>query len=70
MVIDDRFRDMIHTDTSVSNMRRAFRDSGRDTLFDDGIKKIIQGVTTFEEVLRVTEMYGTTEDEEFTENLH
>jgi type IV pilus assembly protein PilB len=70
MVIDDRFRDMIHTDTSVSNMRRAFRESGRDTLFDDGIKKVIQGVTTIEEVLRVTEVYGTTEDEEFTENLH
>jgi type IV pilus assembly protein PilB len=68
LVIDDRFRDMIHTDTSVSNMRRAFRDSGRDTLFDDGIKKIIQGVTTIEEVLRVTEVYGRSEDEEFVEN--
>jgi type IV pilus assembly protein PilB len=70
MVIDDGFRDMIHTDTSVSNMRRAFRDSGRDTLFDDGIKKVIQGTTTIEEVLRVTEVYGTTEDEEFVENIH
>ncbi|MCU0915820.1 MAG: Flp pilus assembly complex ATPase component TadA [Planctomycetes bacterium] len=70
LVIDDRFRDMIHTDTSVSNMRRAFRQSGRDTLFDDGIKKIRQGVTTIEEVLRVTEMYGKNENEEFTENLN
>ncbi len=70
LVIDDKFRDMIHTDTSVSSMRRAFRDSGRDTLFDDGIKKIIQGITTIEEVLRVTEIYGCSEDEEFTENEH
>jgi type IV pilus assembly protein PilB len=69
LVIDDRFRDMIHTDTSVSNMRRAFRDSGRDTLFDDGIKKVTQGITTIEEVLRVTEVYGKTEDEAFVENL-
>jgi type II secretory ATPase GspE/PulE/Tfp pilus assembly ATPase PilB-like protein len=61
---------MIHTDTSVSSMRRAFRESGRDTLFDDGIKKVIQGVTTVEEVLRVTEVYGTSEDEEFVENEH
>jgi type IV pilus assembly protein PilB len=68
LVIDDKFRDMIHTDTSVSNMRRAFRDSGRATLFDDGIKKVIQGVTTIEEVLRVTEVYGKNEDEEFVEN--
>ena len=59
LVIDDKFRDMIHTDTSVSSMRRAFRESGRDTLFDDGFKKVIQGVTTIEEVLRVTEVYGT-----------
>jgi type IV pilus assembly protein PilB len=69
LVIDDRFRDMIHTDTSVSNMRRAFRESGRATLFDDGIKKVIQGTTTIEEVLRVTEVYGKNEDEEFTENV-
>ncbi|MCX5644123.1 MAG: ATPase, T2SS/T4P/T4SS family [Phycisphaerae bacterium] len=68
LVIDDRFRDMIHTDTSVSNMRRAFRDSGRATLFDDGIKKVIQGVTTIEEVLRVTEIYGENEDEKAVEN--
>ncbi len=70
LVIDDKFRDMIHTDTSVSGMRRAFRESGRDTLFEDGMKKVIQGVTTIEEVLRVTEVYGTSDDEEFTENVH
>jgi len=69
LVIDDGFRDMIHQDTSVSNMRRAFRDSGQDTLFDDGIKKVKQGITTIEEVLRVTEMYGRSEDEVFVENL-
>ncbi len=69
LVIDDGFRDMIHQDTSVSSMRRAFRESGRDTLFDDGIKKVKQGITTVEEVLRVTEVYGRSEDEVFVENL-
>jgi type IV pilus assembly protein PilB len=69
LVIDDKFRDMIHDDTSVSNMRRAFRASGRDTLFDDGMKKVKQGITTVEEVLRVTEVYGRNEDEVFVENL-
>ncbi|HXK37218.1 MAG TPA: ATPase, T2SS/T4P/T4SS family, partial [Candidatus Paceibacterota bacterium] len=68
LVIDDKFRDMIHEDTSVSNMRRAFRVSGRDTLFDDGIKKVKRGITTIEEVLRVTEVYGRSEDEVFVEN--
>jgi type IV pilus assembly protein PilB len=69
LVIDDKFRDMIHQDCSVSNMRRAFRESGRDTLFDDGMKKVQRGVTTIEEVLRVTEVYGRNENEEFVENL-
>jgi type IV pilus assembly protein PilB len=70
LVIDDRFRDMINQDSSVNNMRRAFRTSGHDTLFDDGIKKIRAGVTTLEEVLRVTEIYGQKEEEVFTENIN
>jgi type IV pilus assembly protein PilB len=69
LVIDDKFRDMINQDSSVNNMRRAFRASGRDTLFDDGLKKIKAGLTTLEEVLRVTEVYGQSEDEVFVENM-
>jgi type IV pilus assembly protein PilB len=69
LVIDDKFRDMINQDSSVTNMRRAFRASGHDTLFDDGIKKIKAGVTTLEEVLRVTEVYGQSEEEVFVENI-
>jgi type IV pilus assembly protein PilB len=68
LVIDDMFRDMINKDPSVSNMRRVFRDSGRNTLFDDGIIKVQQGLTTLEEVLRVTEIYGKNENEVFVEN--
>ncbi len=69
LIIDDNFRDMINKDSSVSNMRRAFRRSGRDSLFDDGIKKIKAGLTTIEEVLRVTEIYGQSEEEVFVENM-
>jgi type II secretory ATPase GspE/PulE/Tfp pilus assembly ATPase PilB-like protein len=69
LIIDDKFRDMINRDSSVGNMRRAFRESGRDALYDDGMKKVRQGITTIEEVLRVTEVYGQSEDEEFVENL-
>jgi type IV pilus assembly protein PilB len=69
LVIDDRFRDMINQDPSVTNMRRAFRTSGHDTLFHDGVKKIKAGLTTLEEVLRVTEVYGQSEDEVFVENM-
>ncbi|RKY23953.1 MAG: type II/IV secretion system protein [Planctomycetota bacterium] len=69
LVIDETFRDMINKDPSVSNMRRTFYESGRPCLFDDGIKKVKQGLTTIEEVLRVTEVYGRTEEEVFVENI-
>lgn len=69
LVVDDGFRDMINRDASVNNMRRAFRGGGQPTLFDDGIKKVKQGLTTMEEVLRVTEVYGQSEEEVFVENI-
>jgi type IV pilus assembly protein PilB len=61
LVIDEQFRDMINKDSSVNNMRRTFHESGRRSLFDDGIIKVKQGLTTIEEVLRVTKMYSDSE---------
>jgi type II secretory ATPase GspE/PulE/Tfp pilus assembly ATPase PilB-like protein len=69
LVIDESFRDMINKDPSVVNMRRAFMKAGSDSLYDDGIKKVKKGLTTIEEVLRVTEVYGQNEDEVFVENM-
>ncbi len=69
LVIDENFRDVINKDASANSMRRAFRQSGASTLFDDGIKKVKQGLTTIEEVLRVTQVYGKSEDEVFVENV-
>ena len=69
LVINDVFRDMINKDSSVSNMREVFHQSGRASLFDDGIKKVKQGLTTIEEVMRVTQVYGQTADEAFVENI-
>ena len=69
LIVDDIFRDMINKDASANNMRHAFRKSGKPTLFDDGIIKVKQGLTTIEEVLRVTEVYGQSEEEVFVENI-
>jgi type IV pilus assembly protein PilB len=69
LTIDEQFRDMINKDSSVDNMRRVFHESGRRSLFDDGILKVKQGLTTIEEVLRVTEVYGKNENEVFVENI-
>jgi type IV pilus assembly protein PilB len=62
LVIDEMFRDMINADSSVSNMRRVFYKSGKLSLFDDGMMKVKQGLTTIEEVLRVTEMHCQDEE--------
>jgi len=70
LVIDEVFRDMINKDPSANNMRRAFSESEQPSLFDDGINKIKQGLTTIEEVLRVTEVYGRSEEEVFVENVN
>jgi type IV pilus assembly protein PilB len=69
LVIDDMFRDMINKDSSMVNMRRAFSKSGQRSMFEDGMIKVKQGLTTVEEVLRVTEVYGQNENEEFVENV-
>ena len=68
LVIDDAFRSMINKDSSVNNMRSVFHKSGHRSLFEDGLLKVNQGLTTIEEVLRVTEMYGKNENEAFVEN--
>jgi type IV pilus assembly protein PilB len=70
LIIDEPFRDMINKDSSVNNMRRTFHESGRRSLFDDGILKVKQGLTTMEEVLRVTKVYGKNENEVFVENIN
>jgi type IV pilus assembly protein PilB len=69
LIINEEFRDMINKDPSAINMRRTFYQSKAASLFDDGVKKVKQGQTTIEEVLRVTEIYGRSENEEFTENI-
>lgn len=69
LVIDEKFRTIINSDSSVNNIRDAFCKNNGVTLFDDGIKKVKNGITTIEEVLRVTEIYGKNKDEAFVENL-
>jgi type IV pilus assembly protein PilB len=58
LIVDDTFREIINSDSSVNSMRRAFRESGWPSLFEDGLIKVKRGVTSIEEVLRVTEAEG------------
>jgi type IV pilus assembly protein PilB len=56
LVVDEEFRQIINSDSSVNSMRRAFRKSGWPNLFEDGLQKVKKGVTTIEEILRVAEV--------------
>ena len=52
--IDSELRRMIHDKVSEDEMIIQARINGRSIL-DDGIEKILSGITTVEEVLRVTQ---------------
>ncbi len=55
LVVNDHLRDMIARNPNVSEFRRLCRERGMVTLREDGLKKVSEGLTTIEEVLRVTE---------------
>jgi general secretion pathway protein E len=54
LVIDDAIRDLIGRRVSASEIRRAGLDAGMHLLSTDGLVKVRQGLTTMDEVLRVT----------------
>jgi type IV pilus assembly protein PilB len=58
LIMDDTFRSIVNQNASSENLKQAFFDSDSRTLFEDGIEKIKQGITTIDEVLRTTEVCG------------
>ncbi|MBT3279527.1 MAG: type II/IV secretion system protein [Phycisphaerales bacterium] len=55
LVVDDELADMISTDPGVNEIREAACRVGMKTLQEDGVLKAIDGQTTIEEVLRVSQ---------------
>ena len=45
---------MVYEEASLVALRNKAREMGRRTMREDGVRKIIAGVTTAEEVLHVT----------------
>jgi type IV pilus assembly protein PilB len=70
LVVDEEFRQIINTDSSVNSMRAAFRRSGWPNLFQDGLQKVKDGLTTIEEVLRVAEVGDTVDGDTAKEPDH
>jgi type IV pilus assembly protein PilB len=55
LVMDDNLRDMVTSNPDVTHLRKLCRERGLVTLRDDGIQKVMKGLTTVDEILRVTE---------------
>jgi type IV pilus assembly protein PilB len=55
LVMDDSLRDMVTRNPDVNHLRKLCRERGLVTLREDGFDKVIKGLTTVDEILRVTE---------------
>ena len=55
LVMDDELRDLVTQNPDVTAFRRMCRERGLVSLRQDGFRKVKDGLTTVEEVLRVTE---------------
>jgi len=55
LVVDDTYRDIITNDPTVTELRRLSKERGMVTLREDGFRKVQSGMTTIDEVMRVTE---------------
>jgi type II secretory ATPase GspE/PulE/Tfp pilus assembly ATPase PilB-like protein len=52
--IDDEVRSLINTEQSTNQLRRRARELGMRTLREDGIRKVLAGITSAEEVVHAT----------------
>jgi general secretion pathway protein E len=55
LVVDDEIRTLVMKNGDAATIRRAATARGMSTLRQDGADKIVEGLTTIEEVLRVTQ---------------
>jgi len=55
MLIDEKIQDIIYKKTGAGEIKRASLDAGLQTLRMDGARKVLDGITTISEVLRVTQ---------------
>jgi general secretion pathway protein E len=55
LVVDDEIRGLVMKNADAATIRRAATARGMNTLREDGADKVLDGVTTIEEVLRVTQ---------------
>jgi type IV pilus assembly protein PilB len=57
MSVDDEIREMIISNVSVVALRKKLQEKGMRLLREDGVEKVLKGLTTIDEIARVTEEY-------------
>ncbi len=55
LVMDDGLRDLVTRNPDVNQLRKLCRERGLVTLREDGFQKVMKGLTSVDEILRVTE---------------
>jgi type II secretory ATPase GspE/PulE/Tfp pilus assembly ATPase PilB-like protein len=55
VVVDDPLRDIVSGNPSIMKLRKYAAEKGLLSLRSDGLEKVREGITTIEEVLRVSE---------------
>jgi type II secretory ATPase GspE/PulE/Tfp pilus assembly ATPase PilB-like protein len=53
-IVDDEIRHLINDCAPVSKVRQRARDLGMRTLREDGVRKVVAGITTATEIIRAT----------------
>ncbi|MFH1361304.1 MAG: ATPase, T2SS/T4P/T4SS family [bacterium] len=56
MIVNDEIRDLVLKKVSAADIAKSARKAGMITLHDDGLAKVLQGKTTIEEVMRVSQL--------------
>ncbi|MCK5160985.1 MAG: type II/IV secretion system protein, partial [Candidatus Aureabacteria bacterium] len=56
LVVNDEIRKMIYQKVTAHVVRQRARELGMRTLREDGIRKVLSGITTLDEVFRITAM--------------
>jgi general secretion pathway protein E len=55
LMVDGGIRQMISERASAQDIKKSASQKGMQTLFDNGLNKVVRGITTLQEVLRVTQ---------------
>jgi type II secretion system protein E len=61
LVVDEVIREMIINRASSQQIKQKAVEKGMRTLRDDGLKKVLMGITTYSEIIRVTQQEGLNE---------